>query len=337
MIPFSSSSGSSSSSSSSSSSPTLSKPMLSPEWLAQRIYATLTDQRNDDETVASYLFNAYSNGVTGPIYNVVKNVTQRDGAHAIKISDGVKELLAERGVTLVQTEAGTISMHKELIISYDDDKGASGTKAGRIEFSQRNEGAISEALRYGSTDLKATIIRQAIEQGQEAFLNQLVPRFFLSGVNLSGLDLRRLNLDEAVLANANLSKTNLANVDLSNANLNGANLDNAILNGAVLFRASYCHGSARGASFTKANLEELCADGTDFSKAQFTGAVCRYTRFVAATLSEADMRSAVALDDAHFHGATTTNTAFPTGFVIQPLQFTVEGTIKTHPSTSQES
>ncbi len=336
MIPISSSSCSSSSSSSSSST-TLSTPILSPERLAQRIYATLTDKRNDDETVANYLFNAYRNGVTKPIYDVVKNVTRRDGAHAIKISDGVKELLAERGVTLVQTEAGTISMHKELIISHDDDKGASGNKAGHIEFSQRNEGAISEALRYGSTDLKATIIRQAVQRSQEAFLNQLVPRFFLSGVNLSGLDLRRLNLDEAVLANAILSKTNLANVDLSNANLNGVNLDGANLDGAVLFRTSYCHGSARGASFTKANLEELSADGTDFTEAQFTGAVCRYTRFVAGTLSGADMRGAVALDDAHFSGATTTDTAFPTGFVIRPLQFTIERTTEIHPSTNQES
>jgi len=324
-------------SSSSSSSSTLAKPTLSPEQLRQRIYDTLTDKRNDDETVANLLFNAYSNGVTEPVYEVVNFVAKREGADAIKISDGIKEILAKRGLTLLQHKNGTIMMHREVIVTLDDDKGATGTKAGRIEFSQRNEGAIAQALRYGSAEFKATIIRQAVERGQEAFLNQLVPRFFLSGVNLSGLDLRRLNLDQAVLANAILSKTNLADVDLSHANLNDANLDGANLNGAVLFQASFCHGSARSTSFNKANLNELCADGTDFSGAGFTGANCRYTRFVAATLTEADMRRSVALDDAHLHGATTTDTAFPTGFVIQPLPVTIEKTTETHPSTSQES
>jgi len=215
-------------------------------------------------------------------------------------------------------------------------------------------------LRYGSAATKATVIRQAVQQGQEAFLNQLVPRFFLNGVNLGGLDLRKLNLQEAVLAGADLSKTNMTGVDLTHANLNDANLDGANLSHAVLFRTSFVSGSAKGASFNEANLEELCADGTDLSGAHITNTNCRYTRFVGANLTGADMRKATLLDEAHFSGAKTADTAFPDGFVIKPLQFTVaepvaanydgpvvtitittnvtfEETVETRPSTSQES
>jgi len=321
---LSSSSSSSSSSSPSSISSSSSTAKLPGKMTEQEIFETLSDKRTDDNTVADVFTLLYQSGRTDVLNRVVAGCIRLHGPGAITISDQVKDLLAVKGITLTQNEeSGAINLHKPMIYVVDDDKGAIGSKKPSIEFSNRNQAAVFEALTRGSPEQKAAIIRQAVQQGQESYINQLIKelpsngRLFLAGCDLNGLDLRKLVLNEAVLAGANLSNTNMSGLQLEHCNLNDANVDGADFSGSNLSYVSFVGGSAKGANFDHANLTGGSMDSTNFSKAKISNANCDTTFFVGATLTGADMRNSK-LDDTNFSAATTTDVLFSKGFSIRP-------------------
>ena len=140
--------------------------------------------------------------------------------------------LLEQGYDLTQNEDGSLKMTRHLYVFQkierhqalaafmsdflpSDEINSSSACEQQIEFSDRNVNAILDSLRSGEITLKEKIIRDAITQGEELFLNGIIETMFrngeqldLSHIDLSRADLRKVNLifDYANLTNANLDQ-----------------------------------------------------------------------------------------------------------------------------------
>jgi hypothetical protein len=114
------------------------------------------------------------------------------------------------------------------------------------------------------------ILRRAIASLRGA---EGLPRFELSGANLSGADLRYENLKGAPLEGADLSNADLRGANLITAELSGANLSGADLSGANLTAADLSGANLHRAHLGEAILRVAKLSDADFSDANLSGAV----------------------------------------------------------------
>lgn len=148
-------------------------------------------------------------------------------------------------------------------------------------------------------------------------------------IDLSGKSLRELDLAGVDFKSARLAKADLYGTNLTEANLSGADLAGALLDRAVLTRADFTGANLEGATLLRptifSGLERNIAeaprfsgarmaktsltgwlDGTDFSKADLSGAV--FGRQDAH--SEGLLASRVRMTSCNFSGAKLTGASF---------------------------
>jgi len=153
----------------------------------------------------------------------------------------------------------------------------------QIEFSERNIDALSDALRSGEIALKEKIIRDAIIQGEELFLNSVIETMFRNGA--------QLDLSQADLSRTDLRKMKLCDVSAQPTIMSGANLNLAILTGmdlrnVVLENATLINAKLEKVKFGQADLPDVHADLT---RANLTGANLNFASLAGATLCGAKM------------------------------------------------
>lgn len=102
-------------------------------------------------------------------------------------------------------------------------------------------------------------------------------------------------------------RIDLSHTDLSGAELATARLDKATFVGSCLDRASLTGAHLHEANFWQASMQNLVADGADFSHAQLTEADLNTADLNSANLSEANLRQAD-LRSSHLLNANLTST-----------------------------
>jgi uncharacterized protein YjbI with pentapeptide repeats len=145
----------------------------------------------------------------------------------------------------------------------------------------------------------------------------------LRGANLRGANLQRANLSQANLSSADLTHANLSHANLHKADarsatlyqvhLNNANLSDADLSsvqlfgsqlpGANLIRAKLNRATAHAVNFFGADLGEASLDTADLTGSNFFGAILVRTNFTHANVSRASFVHAH-FDRTRFLGAT---------------------------------
>jgi len=136
----------------------------------------------------------------------------------------------------------------------------------------------------------------------------LLIRSDFSQANLCNANLREATLDRAILRGADLSQAelnyaNLSNVDLTRANLSKAKLNEATLIKANLFGANLSVAECRKAKFIEAEIREANLRQADFSEANLTQANLRLTLVLGTDFDRAELTGAC-LEDWHYNRET---------------------------------
>ncbi|MGD2183214.1 pentapeptide repeat-containing protein [Lusitaniella coriacea] len=133
----------------------------------------------------------------------------------------------------------------------------------------------------------------------------------LSKANLSQTNLEEANLSQAILREANLSQADLDsailnNIDLTKANLSKAKLFKAKFIQAKLIGANLSIAECRKANFSESNLREANLRQADFSEANLTQSDLRLTLVLGTDFDRAELTGAC-LEDWHYNSETKLN------------------------------
>jgi len=284
-------------------------------------YSVLSNPRSDDWAIAAIFQDAFCH--QDILNETIKSILTEYGSFSV--SERVKTLLFKRGIELVQHSDATISMcylrlqdeirHDRIedVLSAwmpkDLTNLVNSYEGEQIEFrdSIRNRFKIKFAFESSEPVIKTRIIREAIQHGKEAFLNEIFREIRLDGppilykldlshVNLSGLNLGKLLLMHANLTCANLAAADLSYASLRSSNLTGANLTDTNLTGAELTDANLTKATLTNSNLTAADLTNATLTGANLVRANLLRANLHRASLLGADLTHANLFQAKLTD-----------------------------------------
>jgi len=313
------------------------------------IKEVLGDQRSDSKTIARIFKLAYERGDLDDLNKIIESLSG-----TFVVNEEVQNLLLDQGIQIIQRSNGAVVMREQSLLTYFPDVQrhdrienilttwlpkemsdmVNSYDGEQIEFSLKNSLAIEMTLISNRSALKSQVMRSAIEQGKEQFLNDMSKRIKdknkaenriqftyldLSSIDLSGLNLDQLDLTQCDLTNANLAFVTITRTDdlllsflfMSVSNLTNAYLVNAKLPNGRFFKSKLVKANFSGATLTKSNFKFSTLTFADLTGADLTGALLDKALLDNANLTSAKLIGSSLVESnlisANLAGANLTN------------------------------